>query len=144
MPVFNFFSKYKEYRDIEKHLIKKKMATKTYTSVERPCHLVSAREEFPIPKISSRPITITKVVSLYRLMNVLTIPGIDIFNACGNITSRITCQYLSPKPSAASNCPLGIACKPPRITSAMYPEENNVTMINILTSKSKSVPGGTK
>ena len=34
----------------------------------------------------------TSVVSLNSPMKVLTMPGIEIFSACGMMTSRIDCQ----------------------------------------------------
>jgi hypothetical protein len=34
----------------------------------------------------------TSVVSLKRPMKVLTMPGIEIFSACGRMMSRIDCQ----------------------------------------------------
>ena len=54
-----------------------------YTSICKPPHFVSANEDLPIPSGSNKPIITTKVVSLKRPINVLTMPGIEIFNTWG-------------------------------------------------------------
>ena len=97
-----------------------------------------------MPSGSKSPMISTRVVSLKRLMKMPTMPGIEIFSAWGRMMSRIAPQYLRPRESAASYWPLGIACRPPRITSAMKAEANSVTMINTRSSRSNWVPGGRK
>ena len=90
--MFNLFSSQREYLDIAKQLTKKNNATNKYVSVDKPFHFVSANAALPIPRGSYNPITTTSVVSLYRPIKVLTIPGIDIFKACGSVINLVFCQ----------------------------------------------------
>ena len=75
IPVFNLFSKYKLYLDIQKVKIKNTKATKTQTSLDNPIHVASDKAPLPIPNKSNNPIIITKVVSLNKPIEVLTIEG---------------------------------------------------------------------
>ena len=56
--------------------------------------------------------------------------------------SRIDCQYDSPIACAPSYWPLSIACRPPRITSAIYAAENSITPIKARRRLSKFTPSG--
>ena len=57
-----------------------------------PFQSVEARIAFDSPIGSSRPMKTTSVVSLNSPMKVLTMPGIEIFSACGRMISRIDFQ----------------------------------------------------
>ena len=48
-------------------------------------------------------------VSFTKAKNVLAMPGITNFKACGKITNKCIFQYPIPKDLAASYCPLGSA-----------------------------------
>ena len=60
----------------------------------------------------------TRLVSLKNPMNVLTSGGMTRRSACGSTMNPVFFQYDRPSASAASYCPFGSACSPPRITSA--------------------------
>src|SRR6266487_869221 len=60
----------------------------------------------------------TSEVSLNRLMKLLTRLGMTWRNACGITTSAVVLLQDRPSALAASPCPRGIACSPPRMFSA--------------------------
>jgi len=49
----------------------------------------------------------------------IIVDGMTMRRACGRMMKRIFCKVLKPNASVASYCPTGMACKPPRIVSAI-------------------------
>ena len=85
---------------------------------------------------------LTRVVSLSNPIKLPTIFGIINFNACGITISTVACQYVRPTASAASYWPFGIACRPPRTTSAIYAAANKHTATIALASLLITIPPG--
>ena len=66
------------------------------------------------------PMMRTSVVSLNRPMKVLTMPGMTIFSACGRTIEPHHLPVAEARAHAPPRTgPCGIACSPPRTTSAM-------------------------
>ena len=84
----------------------------------KPNHSGFVLAKFNIPTNSNKPTTKIRGVSFTNAKKVFAIPGITNFKACGRITNICIFQYPIPNDFAASYCPLGKACKPPRMTSA--------------------------
>ena len=70
------------------------------------------------PVSSYRLTMVTSEVSLKMEMKLFTMLGTTMASACGSTILRWVCQYDSPSVAAASIWPLGMACRPPRMTSA--------------------------
>ncbi|MCY1301993.1 hypothetical protein D9M70_516310 [compost metagenome] len=87
--------------------------------VTEEAQLASVKLKRTMPSRSNMPMIDTSDVSLKRPMKVLTMPGMTSFSACGSTMRFIFCQKLRPSESAPSYCPFGMACRPPRTTSAM-------------------------
>ena len=77
-------------------------------------------------------------------MKVLTSGGTEMRSACGRMMRQVRRQYGSASACAASYCPFGIACSPPRITSARYAAANRMIAICARTSLSMVTPEGRK
>ncbi len=63
-------------------------------------------------------------------MNCPTIAGITARSACGSTMNASVFVVPNPSACAASTCPLGTACRPPRIVSARYAAEKSVMAMN--------------
>ena len=83
----------------------------------------------------------TKEVSLKIAMKVLTTVGITTFIACGKTIKIVVDIELIPRAKDASSCPLGIDCKPPLITSAIYAlakkDKNSIDILEVTLSISQ-------
>ena len=75
---------------------------------------------FAVNMISFSPMTETSAVSLTRLIMWLPNAGSAMRHACGNRTSRNTCQAFSPTERAASICPRSTPRNAPRKLSVAY------------------------
>ncbi len=85
---------------------------------------------------------VTSDVSLKVLIKLFMIEGTTSRSACGKTILRWVCQYERPSAAAASCCPLGIACRPPRTTSARYAAANSVMPTSTRTRTLILTPGG--
>ena len=85
---------------------------------------------------------VTSDVSLNVLMKLFMIDGTTMRSACGRTILRCVCQYDRPIAAAASCWPFGMACRPPRTTSARYAAANSVMPTSTRTSTSTVMPGG--
>src|ERR1700722_12883815 len=79
----------------------------------------SEKEARKLPHRSNRAKIDTSEVSLNNPMKLLTMPGMTWRKACGSTISAVVFHQDRPSAPAASPCPRGIACKPPRTTSAI-------------------------
>ncbi len=61
---------------------------------------------------------VTSEQSLSVAMKEFATDGTTSRSACGSTILRWVWKYVRPSVSAASTCPLGTACRPPRTTSA--------------------------
>ncbi len=69
-------------------------------------------------RMSNKPMMMTKDVFFMAAMTWLVIAGRQIRKAWGRMMRRVVCQYVMFNDAAASYCPRGMACRPPRMTSA--------------------------
>ena len=86
--------------------------------------------------------TVTSEVSMKVDSRLLTKLGITSVSACGRMTFCCVRHHDSPSAAAASYCPFGSACRPPRTTSAMYAAWNSTMPSAIRVSTSMRMPCG--
>jgi len=89
-----------------------------------------------MPRKSLIPIITTRVVSLNKLINCPAMAGSTARNAWGNTINTVVFKLLIPRAFAASICPRGTDCKPPRTFSAEYAALKTVTAIRARTRRS--------
>ena len=77
-------------------------------------------------------------------MKVFTSGGTEMRSACGRMMSQVRRQNGSASACAASYWPRGIACRPPRTTSARYAAANRIIAICARSSLSIVTPEGRK
>jgi hypothetical protein len=68
---------------------------------------------------STTPMVKAREESFSSATTLLTSGGRAILKACGKVMSMKVCHFDSPSALAASICPLGTACRPERMASAL-------------------------